>query len=326
MSKKRLNHTVVVIVVAVLVLSACKKPDDNETTGKDTVSRIIEIQNIPNSSDVVTIKAILGNVELASCPFKNGGFKLTLPPIIDDKYLYEWREYLTTASDPKAKIVRNIGIYGYSSAGISPIGYVNLRSVNYCCCSGDYVYADRDFTVIGKDSVYDDYNSVYTVDYNCYFKKGWNILYHCNGKHTTEKPFDVEFKWKYYEDTYPSVRFKKEKAYPNCVEMAILIGGHYYPQYYFDDTDGFSPYYSSIFYTNGQAADVVYFDKNGNLHTAISDYYFERSQAYTVVCSDDGNNNLVFSVVKDGQKSLSSGRKYNPTMYTNQKNASKIMR
>jgi len=332
MSKKRLNYTALVVVATILFLAACKKengkPNDNEIAEKDTVSRIIELQNIPNSSDIVTIKAFLDNELLASFPLQNGGFKLTLPQTVEGKYLQEgnwWSgDESITVSDPNAKTAY-LGICGYSSAGLSPIGYVDLRGVgNDIYYYGYYIYADRDFTVIR--------NSEY-ANINFSFKKGWNICYsyyigrtHYN---TTEKPSKVELKWEYNEYSFPIVRFKKEKAYPNCVQMGIWIEEYGWTDistvYHFGNSDGISPYYI-LFGFETYTVSVVYLDEYGDRHTAISDYPFEKNQAYTVICSDDGNGNLVFSVVKDGRKSLSFDRKHSLGAFNRQKSVNGMMK
>ena len=203
------NYFKITLLLLIVVVFACEKengkPEDNEITGKDTASLIIEIQNTSNCSDVVKIKAILlgySEVELASSPLRNGGFKLTLPQTVDDKYLYE-REWFAelTVSDPKAKIAF-IQICGYSTAG-AIVGYFDLIGGGTQTYSwGEYVYADRDFTVTGECIHYFE-NEVRTYNYNYSFKKGWNIRYgtFCYNSRvedrTTEKPSNVNVKWEW---------------------------------------------------------------------------------------------------------------------------------
>jgi hypothetical protein len=65
-----------------------------------------------------------------------------------------------------------------------------------------YLYADRDLTVKGISRWYDDYEGeYYEEEFNCSFKKGWNIVYFIadNDKITTQKPSGANLKWYYYE-------------------------------------------------------------------------------------------------------------------------------
>ena len=359
MSKKKLSNRLLVVAATVLVLAACKKDsnsssnntsDYNDNTSEDV--SVIEVRNL-GSGNIATVKAVVWwyndntnestEVTLASCPYQNGGFKLTLPSSFPNDCMYEWVENEweekrdeIIVSDPKAKVGAIGGdgaiLVAYSSAERYYIGWFYMYGENSKMgVWADYIYADRNFTAKGKYSggyytnqIYKSYN----VEYNCSFKKGWNIYYFCYGEYgnnenyvyTTQKPSGVDMKWGYEQESDPIVRFKKENPSTNCTWIGLKKyneNGHYTIEasHYFGSSKDMTEYW--WFYAEDYF-DVVYSNSNSNnssdfwqnhIPTAITHRRFSENKAYTVVCSDDGNGNPIFRIDEDGQKSLSPNSK-----------------
>jgi len=337
MTKKRFNlRNVVKIGVTCLAVcmtfAACKKENDSSGNGENNSNinpSVIEVNGL-GGSNIATVKMMVyweneyegGEDAIATAPYQNGGFKMTLPATIPDKYLWEWGEGEKgiTVSDPNARVCALEGVTAYSSAEKSPVGYFYsyLRGgdVVYGACYR--IYSDRDFSIRGKYSR--DWGN-YSEEWECFFKKGWNILYYYDKGnseiYTTQKPSNAEIKWIYSPSNNPVVRFKKENSNTNCWVIGI--------KYYYDDDYGYveprhyfsesllSEYYKIYGWGIG-VYDIVYYDDYYYEVTAISNYNFVANKAYTVLCSDDGFGNPVISVVEDGQKSSSSDGHQKVTM------------
>jgi hypothetical protein len=194
---------------------------DGNFSAKCTVevdkSFVIEAFDILYSStDITTVCAmVVGENEekaLTSTQYHNNSFKLKLPSIVDDKYLWPTfkllvnvglmvhnHNYESWISDQNAKltIVRAdacdenknlIGGFFYSGK------YINTYAQEF------YFYADRNFTIKGQGI--DEAENPFECD--CSFDEGWNYVYLCwdveeydftNRFLTTTKPSKV---WQWY--------------------------------------------------------------------------------------------------------------------------------
>ena len=167
---------------------------DREGGSEDFVINATDVQG--NDNNVTTVKAyiFLENHEVASVPYQNHGFKLTLPGTFPAEYLMNITSFYGTSSDI-SDISANIGharIQGYGSNGQNGKDLYMLDYRNkHDYISVFYVYVDRDVTVKGNY-------------YDCSFKKGYNIVYDVfDGQkilETTTKPANANFKW-YYDFT-----------------------------------------------------------------------------------------------------------------------------
>ena len=129
-----------------------------------------------------------------SAEYKNGGFELNLPATIPDEYLQSFSEKILMenniyVSDTQAKVT-SFTLLAYNSAE-TWIGSINFRSDNWYM---QFIYADRSFTEKGV--------TLYGVEIDCSYKKGWNIVYvsrdgeiaDAGSKQTTQKPLKENFK------------------------------------------------------------------------------------------------------------------------------------
>ena len=163
---------------------------------------VIKVDNVENGSDdIASVRVTMGyqSPDLEwhylefSAKFEDGGFELNLPATIPDEYLSPSSNILSyedniTLSDIHAKNTlamitahngddANIGGFGFSS------GKWNMG----------FTYADRSYTEKGFSNG--------GLEYDCSYKKGWNIVYYHwdnkNSKITTEKPKNEKFKCRF---------------------------------------------------------------------------------------------------------------------------------
>jgi len=187
-----------------LLTASCNKEKDNEIPTSwfnGTITAIVENGNDYNSiiSKVMTLvgECIIirvdaddpGTVECTEMIFanySNGGFTLTLPAIVDDKYLRFFRfldiSSSLTISDPNAKLFEMYSINAYDSndVRIGDFSYIKQDEKSYT--AGFFWYADRDFTITG--SLFLDEEGCYFVEeggipliWSVSLKKGWNRVY-----------------------------------------------------------------------------------------------------------------------------------------------------
>ena len=187
-----------------MFFAACEKTDNPEIESIEIRSNEIE------DKDIVAVKMVIEALkpsegiwgisnELVSVDYKNGNLQLNFPAIISDEYLGEYFWYNSeniipegvTISEPKVKVVL-ICLIAYNREE-NHIGYFLLDNGEWW--SAEYIYANRGFTVKGT--------SKHGLVFDCTFKKGWNIRYfnplenNYQGKFTTKKPLNVNFKWRY---------------------------------------------------------------------------------------------------------------------------------
>ena len=198
------------IILLAMVFIAC---GSNSSENKDNENFfVINVENVIGAdSNIVTVKAGMIastsihrtskiDYEVASAEYKNGGFRLNLPETVPDEWLNAvidyWEDTIRfVISDTKAK-VNFLEIGACNQEGIEESSRFWLEveendNGNYC--DNFYIYADRNFTITVKGD----------NNYNCIFKKGWNIVYSCFDKDdkwiaTTQKPSGINFKWYFY--------------------------------------------------------------------------------------------------------------------------------
>jgi len=250
-SKKRLKNITLVVATVVLVFAACKKDEEkpnnpvNNPTNEE--ASVVEVKDLGNSN-IAKVKAYmvffgeLGYEEeyfLAECSYQNGGFKLTLPPVIPDKCLFSptsswWFDENFEISDTNARTSEVVYIHAYSRNERGSIGNFNLTNDMPNNIVGFRMYADCDFTIKGSSS----------VEWNASFKKGWNILYISHGEfirtYTTEKPSGI--KWTYEPNNVPAIRYKKENPSTKCAWIGI---SHYYEENTVSDIAEFLHYFGT---------------------------------------------------------------------------------
>jgi hypothetical protein len=159
---------------------------------------------------IATVKAVtdyfLLEYIVATCKYENGGFKLILPETVKDNLgsITTWcgQNFEGTISDKDTKrAMASIGAFDSSDKWIGTFGYED--GSNWV----DFIYVDRDVTVKGKSSATYGEN-IFNEEYDCTFKKGWNMMYVAAESfgseyfyvNTTKKPSGVNFQWN-YDDT-----------------------------------------------------------------------------------------------------------------------------
>ena len=156
--------------------------------GDDPDGYVIEATGIEWSEEsIATVKALFENDNIvASAPYGNAAFKLTLP----------------NDGSGAAGEVNPIMIYAYDSKGNETGLFIcDTDDMSY---SLSYVYVTKDMHYTYQEE-YDVNGAHVTSIYDCNYKKGWNIDYvkqESNGNNstfttTTQKPANVKFIWYY---------------------------------------------------------------------------------------------------------------------------------
>jgi len=204
MKKKFLALVISAMTISLVACEKGKTTDDNkdEVTGI-TENNLVEIKAevVSGRSDIAIVVArIISLIDfpndgwhwaeyvLDSVKYKNGGFKMSFPETVPDEYL---RTNITEGiplSDSQAKWGR-VTIEAYNSAG-KYLGGFFLAGKDW---SIEYMYSNRSFTEKGK--IEDG------LEFDCSYKKGWNVIYTNYWKRTTQKPLNENFKWYLAEAT-----------------------------------------------------------------------------------------------------------------------------
>ena len=160
---------------------------------------VVKAYNVENgSNDITSAKVIMGYQSSDfewhylehSAKFENGGFELNIPATIPDEYLSPSSNILLHEDDIllsniQAKNTSVIIVAHNSNESI--IGGFSFRSNKW---NMGFIYADRNYTENGF--------SKGGLEYDCSYKKGWNIVYWywdgTNSKKTTQKPKNENFK------------------------------------------------------------------------------------------------------------------------------------
>jgi len=159
------------------------------------------------------------DVIIASAPYKNGGFKITLPKKIDERLLEPISSQYDgiTISNTNAKGTVLLYLCAYkSNVLVDALMYLNYNLFASEATVAMFFYLDSDVKVTGTAIV-----SGKTIIHDCNFKKGWNIAYTKantvtgDSKTTTEKP-SIDLKWYFVTDlsTIPTAPQKLPNMLP----------------------------------------------------------------------------------------------------------------
>ena len=201
-----MSKTFFYLVVMTIFFAACDKNDlrsdshvvieINPNSDKSLVIKAYDVEN--GSNDIDSARVTMGyqssdfeNHYLEfSAKFENGGFELNFPATIPDEYLssssnillYEDGIFLSDTHARNTPIM----IVAHNSSGAN-IGGFGFSSDKW---NMGLMYADRSYTEKGF--------SKGGLEYDCSYKKGWNIVYwywnETNSKKTTQKPKNKNFK------------------------------------------------------------------------------------------------------------------------------------
>jgi len=214
MTTLRKDYLLTAVLLLMTAFVSCKKDPVSGSSSSNDDASIINA-TVVNGDDyngyIATVKAMTGyeddddwyEYELVSGKYANGGFKLTLPATVSDKYLwditdaFEFDDFQGTISDPKAKIV-GMWTEAYDKND-EDIGEFYCEKYYDSDNWMEYVYVDRNVTIKGYDDEYGD-------EYDCSFTKGWNIMYiiiatNYEWTYTTTKPSGINYKWYFYDES-----------------------------------------------------------------------------------------------------------------------------
>ena len=189
---------------AALSFTGCE--NNSKNGGSLTINAKVEDGNsINNFVDEVYAIDYSQEIIIASAPYKNGGFKITLPEKIDERLLFQITDYFEEEIDGGVKVsnkyasITNINHFA---------GYKNNEDVFAFYLEGGnsekhvtvfYFYVDTDVQIIGA---FEPEWWFQPIKYNMNLKKGWNTVYYIYkgggiDTRTTQKP-DIDLKWCYY--------------------------------------------------------------------------------------------------------------------------------
>jgi hypothetical protein len=179
---------------------------------------IIDAKNVVNgSAKIVTVEATVWGKDddfvATSSPYKNNAFTLALASV-PSKYLLYVEQYFevgsgVTISDRQAKVAM-LEILAYDNRK-DMLGDFYLEDIADDENVAIYFYSNKDFTMKGT---YEDEEEDMVWQYDCTFKKGWNMIYWVGTLTTTTKPSGIDFKWVYHdwdEEDYSLANQKSNK-------------------------------------------------------------------------------------------------------------------
>ena len=187
--------------------TSCNKDDDPIVSGAfdGVITAQVENGNIYNNL-VKRVTASLWDddddveVVLASAPYANGGFTLTLPQTVDAKFLWPFDDdefgpdVHISDKDAQTTYVSDVEAYSSSSGDFDDydqVGYFNFykdvfdgnevtETGTYSYAYAMFMYADRDVNIAGTETSSETYEGVtytYIARWSVSLKKGWNIVY-----------------------------------------------------------------------------------------------------------------------------------------------------
>ena len=250
------RNFVTAVVAAIIVagfFAACEKKTSSSSSnnngnsngnGTDTTTTgggggggstafVIEAANVANSSsNIATVKAIVENGEeeeiIVVSPYKNNGFKLTLPQTLNDKYLelledldiefdrfgfvsYFGVDIKISDNTAKGYVLYDVEAYDKDDDYIGYFIYINDddNGDEEKFAMGYWIYVDKNVTIKGNFQLTQSgVNVSYKCDLN--LKKGWNAVYESfNAKESTltaaqiistQKPSSFSCKWNFYDE------------------------------------------------------------------------------------------------------------------------------
>ena len=289
------------IALTVIVLfSACKKDDDSSGANSPNPS-VINAKNVVGNGEIVSVKALMKNyitgekIVIATSKFEKNGFRMTLPTPPEACLNEAGAEFGGFISDLKAKVgFLDVAAFNEKDKKEGAMYFLGINASYYV--DAYYVYSDRDFTIKGY---------YHYAEYDCSFKKGWNLLYYVENSvslkdyYTTQKPAEVTLEWVFndYFD-YSYVRFVNEVAYYyDCIILGVT--NNYYGTLaykYFCYGAGESEYYK-IPSGNHNIFHRDYYSSENFID--IENYYFDEDTYYSVICSENEDGELNFNIIED---------------------------
>jgi hypothetical protein len=240
--KKHVNYLMTALMVIPLLFCGCheeptEKPIEEEPIEEPiAISNVIEAKDVRNSnSEIATVKAMRlsslfdesDTIIIATGNYANDAFILELPETLADTLLKGG----IGAGFPASIVVSD---YNAKSTQILLVAYDNTEQetgvfnwyggISTTRADAMYIYSDRKFTIKGK---YTSSDNTYTLEYDCSYEKGWNIVYKIavtsNEKLvstlvTTKKPTEYEIFWHFEKEAV----WKKKKNIFTCIKTNSL--------------------------------------------------------------------------------------------------------
>ncbi|MDR1154132.1 MAG: hypothetical protein LBL04_05425 [Bacteroidales bacterium] len=173
---------------------------ENGTSYNDQIDLVKAEIELDDENDIIT---------LVSAPYTGGGFTITLPVSVSDRYLVSIDDEISTdvtvtVSDPQVKVCM-VSLEAYKSEINTGYFYHGVGK-----WVGEVMYVDRNVTITGsytETETYGETTLTYTYKYDMHLSRGWNMVYDRMTEEgrsfeyemTTQVP--AEAKWVFYD--YP---------------------------------------------------------------------------------------------------------------------------
>jgi len=188
----KIQNIILAMLASCFIFISCDK-DKGNTTGSAGQTIYVKVENASEYSNIVEVRFMtfdkIANryVELAHGDWKDGGFTIELPKMLDANFLYALIDdhvlpttiissSTATINNKNAK-VGDAYFYGFDRDGNMVIGFLPLKIDEDIIDPLDmihYRYVDSDVTISGyAEHSYGNFNmtNVFSIEW----KKGWNI-------------------------------------------------------------------------------------------------------------------------------------------------------
>ena len=196
-------YNIVTLLLLLMGLFSCTKNEDNRSINIDNLSA--QVKNASSFNSIAEVKLLIYDIsanrdtELAFGDWKNDGFTIVFPKILESKYLHtiirgEWWWSLansnyfapSTVIDTMSTISisnKNIKITDACFSGVNKdglgitffsldnVGGISFRNESFT--EAIFTYVDSDVTIYG----YNRNRSDLTKEYSINWKRGWNVWY-----------------------------------------------------------------------------------------------------------------------------------------------------
>ncbi|MDR1120362.1 MAG: hypothetical protein LBM08_05550 [Dysgonamonadaceae bacterium] len=141
---------------------------ENGTSYNDQIDLVKADIEIDDETEIIT---------LVSAPYTGGGFTMTLPASVSDRYLSSVFDEIptgVTVSDPQVKSC-TVSLEAYKSE--INTGYFYHGAGNW---GGEAIYVDGNVTITGsyiQTETYGETTLTYTHTYDMHLSRGWNMVY-----------------------------------------------------------------------------------------------------------------------------------------------------
>lgn len=180
---KKVFFTLAVFVCTATIFAACNKDEDEGSAV--TINATVE-DGASYATSIDDVKAVISDGDsllfVASGNYTNGGFSLTLPKSVDEKYLSVLNADMPEGITISDSTVKGSGVnfYGYKSGEIVGIFQNGKMENEMFTADESYIFVDGNISISGSSNETEDLLGALInvkINYDLTLKKGWNLVY-----------------------------------------------------------------------------------------------------------------------------------------------------